>query len=150
MSEVERIEAVAAREIEFAGGRPVLQCRGELLPLEDEGGVLQELGLVRECGTERGGVPAPGMWVPESWADAGAGFDGERELTVMICLRAGAGGVRRVGMVVRRVLDVSAGTLLREDEMVCPGRVAMVKDRVTTVHREAVRPAEAPVLQEVA
>ena len=30
-------------QIEYAGGRPLLQYRGELLPLRDEGDVLPEL-----------------------------------------------------------------------------------------------------------
>ena len=37
---VERIESVPLERIEYAGGRMMLQYRGELLPLEDEGGVL--------------------------------------------------------------------------------------------------------------
>ena len=55
--------------------------------------------------------------------------------TIVICLRPGAGAPRRVGMVVRRVLDVSPGTLLPEDPELCSAQIAMVKDRVTTMHR---------------
>jgi hypothetical protein len=58
--------------------------------------------------------------------------------TVLICLRPGARGARRVGIVVRRVLDVSAGTLLEADEVLCEGRLAMVENRVTMVHSELV------------
>ncbi len=34
---VERIESVPLERIEYAGGRPLLQYRGELLPLKDAG-----------------------------------------------------------------------------------------------------------------
>ena len=40
---VERIESVPLEQIEHAGGRAMLQYRGELLPLDDEGDVLPEL-----------------------------------------------------------------------------------------------------------
>jgi hypothetical protein len=56
-------------------------------------------------------------------------------------------------MVVRRVLDVSAGTLLAVDPDLCEGQLAMVKDRVTTVHRDFAGQIGGPVeavLQEVA
>ena len=36
--------------------------------------------------------------------------DEPQKATVLICLRPGPSGARRVGLVVRRVLDVSAGT----------------------------------------
>ena len=39
---VERIESVTANEVEWVGGRLVLQYRGELLPLEDAGEVLRD------------------------------------------------------------------------------------------------------------
>ena len=42
LSAVERIESVPMSEIEYAGGRAVLQYRGELIPLEDEDDVLRE------------------------------------------------------------------------------------------------------------
>ena len=50
LSVVERIETVALRDVEYAGGKPLLQYRGELLPLLDAGGVLREL---RGVGTGR-------------------------------------------------------------------------------------------------
>ena len=40
---VERIESVPLSQIEYAGGRALLQYRGELLPLTDDGNVLAEL-----------------------------------------------------------------------------------------------------------
>ena len=73
--------------------------------------------------------------------------------TVLICLRPEAHGVRRVGMVVWRVLDVSAGRLLAANAAACEQQLAMVKDRVTTVHREFAQQAGKPqmaILKEVA
>ena len=133
---VERIESVPLGEVEFADGRAVLQYRGELLPLEDESEVLRELGA-RSAAAGETRVPAPGQWLPENQTAKGvagaASQDGDAA-TVLICLRPGRGGMKRVGMVVRRVLDVSAGRLLESDGGV-GGTLAMVKDRVTTMHR---------------
>ena len=68
--------------------RPLLQYRGELLPLEDEGGVLTGAG--------------------------GTGRSGERTVTVLICGERADGRTRgaRVGVVVRQVLDVATGDVL--------------------------------------
>lgn len=104
---VERIESVPLGRIEYAGGRPLLQYRGELLPLKDRGGVLDEL--------ERGG--------------------GEMLATVLICGRAERAG-QRSGMVVRQVLDVSDGILLDENTTIDGMDLALVKEKVTMVHRE--------------
>src|SRR5580692_8713900 len=87
---VERIESIALERIEYAGGRPLLQYRDELLPLKDHGNVLPDLEAMRQRGEE---VLA----------------------TVLICGDASRGGEQRVGMVVRQVLDVSTGTLLERD-----------------------------------
>ena len=125
LNAVDRIESVPMSEIEYAGGRAVLQYRGELIPLQDEDDVLRERS-------------AQG---------------GSATVTVLICLRHGAGGARRVGMVVRRVLDVSPGTLLAADEAASKLQLAMVKNRVTTVHHEfalRVDGTPAAVLSEVA
>jgi two-component system chemotaxis sensor kinase CheA len=117
LSAVERIETVPIHEIEYAGGRAVLQYRGELIPLEDEGNVLRALA-------EAEAIPSAGS----------AAKDGATA-TVLICLRPEAHGVRRMGMVVHRVLDVSAGRLLAADAAASDEQLAMVKERVTTVHR---------------
>ena len=102
---VERIESVPLERIEHAGGRTMLQYRGELLPLEDAGGVLQEISA--------GGVA-----------------------TVLICGERRASGVRRSGRVVRRVLDVTAGTWLKNsDGEVGDAGLALVNERVTAVCR---------------
>ena len=135
LSAVERIESVPLSEIEYAGGRAVLQYRGELLPLEDDGNVLHALA-------EAEATPSPGD----------AAKDGVTA-TVLICLRPEAHGARRVGMVVRRVLDVSAGRLLAADAAASEEQLAMVKNRVTTIHRGFAQQAGLPqtsILKEVA
>jgi two-component system chemotaxis sensor kinase CheA len=137
LSAVERIESVPLSEIEYAGGRAVLQYRGELLPLEDDGNVLHALAEA-----EAEATPSPGD----------AAKDGITA-TVLICLRPEAHGARRVGMVVRRVLDVSAGRLLAADAAASEEQLAMVKDRVTTIHRGFAQQAGLPqpsILKEVA
>jgi two-component system chemotaxis sensor kinase CheA len=132
LSAVERIESVPIHDIEYARGRAMLQYRGELLPLEDDDEVLQELSEATLTGTAE---------------------EEERVATVLICLRPGSQGSRRVGLVVRRVLDVSAGTPLAADLSVCDGQLAMVRDRVTAMHRNFAAPIDGPAnttLQEVA
>ena len=132
LSAVERIETVPLSEIEYAEGRALLQYRGELLPLEDDDEVLRELSAA-----------AVGVTAEE---------DEPQKATVLICLRPGPSGPRRVGLVVRRVLDVSAGTALAADTSVSDGQLAMVKNRVTPLHRNfaTVQSPEKPALQEVA
>lgn len=106
LSVVVRIESVALRDVEYAGDRALLQYCGELLPLEDRGGVLREL-------------------------------DVESTATVLICqseANAGRGGVRRMGMVVRRVVEVGNGDLMAANAEVCSERLAMVNGRLTVVH----------------
>jgi two-component system chemotaxis sensor kinase CheA len=135
LSAVERIESVPLSEIEYAGGRAVLQYRGELIPLEDDSNVLRALAKA------------------EATASAGDATEEGATATVLICLRPEARGVRRVGMVVRSVLDVSAGRLLAANAAACEQQLAMVKDRVTAVHREFARQAgkpQAAILKEVA
>jgi two-component system, chemotaxis family, sensor kinase CheA len=110
---VERIESVSLDRIEYAGGRPLLQYRGELLPLKDLGDVLPDLEAARQRGEE---VPA----------------------TVLICGEAGLGGEQRMGVVVRHVLDVSKGTLLEQDAAsnAMGVELALVKEKLTLVRRE--------------
>ena len=108
---VERIESVPLRKIEYAGGRALLQYRGELLPLIDDGHVLREL--------EAGETPGEDVLA-----------------TVLICGNAGAGGMSRTGIVVRQVLDVSAGAVLDKDEATGEMELAIVKEKLTRVHRD--------------
>jgi two-component system chemotaxis sensor kinase CheA len=109
---VERIESVSLERIEYAGGRPLLQYRGELLPLKDQGNVLPDLEAMRQRGED---VLA----------------------TVLICGDASRGGEQRVGMVVRQVLDVSTGTLLERDAVsnAAGMELALVKEKLTLVQR---------------
>lgn len=107
---VERIESVPLSQIEYANGRALLQYRGELLPLRDDGRVLDELEA----------------------ADAG---DEEAAATVLICGESGSKSGNRMGVVVRRVLDVSDGTLLEKDTAGGDAELALVNDRLTTVFR---------------
>ncbi len=105
---VERIETVPVREVEYAGGRALLQYRGELLPLMDSGGMLR---AAVESGVE------------------------EATVTVLICGQARGGqGRARLGMVVREVLDVASGELMERDVRVCAERLVMVNERLTVVH----------------
>ncbi|HEX7159311.1 MAG TPA: chemotaxis protein CheA [Edaphobacter sp.] len=104
---VERIESVPLEQIEYAGGKTLLQYRGELLPLSDDGHVLEQLG------------------------------DGGKEsATVLICCDVHKPNKRRMGVVVRRVLDVAPGSRLEKDEIAGDLELALVKEKLTTVHRE--------------
>ena len=109
---VERIETVSLDRIEYAGGRALLQYRGELLPLEDHGEMLLELERSQQQGEEV-------------------------QATVLIC--GTESGRQRAGMVVRRVLDVSAGTLLDREasnrEIGAEMELALVKEKLTLVRR---------------
>jgi two-component system chemotaxis sensor kinase CheA len=130
LSLVERIESVPISQVEFAGGKAVLQYRGEVLPIEDDGEVLGPLAARSRETTESQAL-----------------------VTILICLRPGTHGMSRTGMVVRQVLDITAGTLLAEDTAGFGNRLAMVKDRVTIVHRdftENLATQVAATLQEVA
>jgi len=121
---VERIESVPLTQVEYAGGRPMLQYRGELLTLRDEGGVLSELEAAQDRGEEV-------------------------SVTVLICGGSGNGEMQRTGMVVRRVLDVSGGTLLDKAASSGEMELALVKEKLTMVHREFSVKA-APAWKEVA
>jgi two-component system chemotaxis sensor kinase CheA len=150
LSAVERIESVPIDEIEYAGGRAVLQYRGEVIPLENSGGVLREMALGKETpddmGDERAKMGIAGLLrTGPQIADAtiiDAKIASPRAMaTVLICLRPEARGERRVGIIVQRVLDVSASTMLAKDAAACPAQLAMVNQRVTMVYREFSRPA---------
>lgn len=107
---VERIESVPLSQVEYANGRPLLQYRGELLPLRDDGRVLDEVEL------------------------AGGNLD-DVAATILICGEAGSKTGQRMGVVVRRVLDVSEGSLIQDDGAAGGGELALVKDRLTTIFR---------------
>ena len=108
LSSVERIETILLSAVEYIGGRAWLQYRGELLPLQDAGGVLCEL---QETGSEI-------------------------SLTVLICVRQRHGrdaGRQRIGMIVRSVVDVAHGELMEKNVQICDGRFARVGDLLTGV-----------------
>ncbi len=116
LSVIERIESVPAHTIERAAGRLVLQYRGELLLIEDASGTLLDTVL---------------------------GESAEEAVTVLICRRDAKS---KVGLVVRRVLDVADGALLEEDAQVCEGRLALVQNRLTLVRTSLTQAAyEMPV-----
>jgi two-component system chemotaxis sensor kinase CheA len=106
---VERIESVPLSQVEYANGRALLQYRGELLPLRDDGHVIEE------------------MYADGSLLDSAA--------TILICGEAGAANGQRLGVVVRRVLDVSEGVLIEGNDSTGNSELALVKDRLTTVFR---------------
>jgi two-component system chemotaxis sensor kinase CheA len=107
---VERIESVPLSQIEYANGRPLLQYRGELLQLRDDGRVLDEIETLQKQGEEAAA-------------------------TVLICGDARAKGTPRLGVVVRRVLDVSDGTVLEKDAANGEVDLALVKEKLTTIFR---------------
>jgi two-component system chemotaxis sensor kinase CheA len=107
---VERIESVPLSQIEYANGRALLQYRGELLPLRDDGQVLDEIEAMQQGGE-----------------DASA--------TVLICGSARNAASTRMGIVVRKVLDVSDGTLLENDAANGGMDLALVNEKLTTIFR---------------
>lgn len=111
---VERIETVPLRSVEYAGGEPLLQYRGELLRLEDKGGVLTE-------------------------AVALSGTEVDRTLTVLICeggTREDGRAGRRVGMVVRQVLDVAVGEVLPGGCSRSGSDLVLIKNAVLRLDRD--------------
>lgn len=104
---VERIESVPFSRIEYTNGRALLQYRGELLQLRDDGRVLDEFERLQ---------------------------DEEASATVLICGDPQTTS-SRMGIVVRKVLDVSDGTLLGKDAANGEMDLALVKERLTSIFR---------------
>jgi two-component system chemotaxis sensor kinase CheA len=104
---VERIESVPFSRIEYANGRALLQYRGELLQLRDDGHVLDEFETLQ---------------------------DEEASATILICGDPQTTS-SRMGIVVRKVLDVSDGTLLEKEAANGEMDLALVKERLTTIFR---------------
>lgn len=104
---VERIESVPFSRIEYANGRALLQYRGELLQLRDDGRVLDEFETLQ---------------------------DEEASATILICGDPQTTS-SRMGIVVRKVLDVSDGTLLEKEAANGEMDLALVKERLTTIFR---------------
>jgi len=105
--------AVPLHAVERIATVPIDQVEyaNEMPVLQYEGGVIpleDEGGLLTELDTARSGA------------------------TVLICMtREG----RRMGVVVKTVVDVCAGELLPMDAAVCSSPLARIKEKLTTVHR---------------
>jgi two-component system chemotaxis sensor kinase CheA len=145
---VERIERIPLGKVEYIENNPVMQYRGDLISLEDQGDILMEIKhrstLEDPCDLR---VTSPSGLVP-GWSESS-----EVLITVMICVRPAAPASKRFGIVVQRVLNVSAGTLLTEDAELGTSPLAMFEDRVATVRvppAVQVENREAVALQEVA
>ncbi|MGA2216848.1 MAG: chemotaxis protein CheW [Terracidiphilus sp.] len=105
LKDVLRIEQLPLSRIEYIGYRPVVNFEGQLLPVEDTGGILA----------------------------AGQGQDereGEAQIIVVICRE----GDRQVGIAVSHVLDVAAGgDLFEAGTSQHAGGVTLLRNRVTGV-----------------
>ena len=107
LADVLRIEQLPLSRIEYIAGRPVLNFEGQLLPVEDAGGVLD---------------PAEG--------DPAALGGSERKIIVVVCRE----GKRQVGIAVSHVLDVAAGgDLFEAGTSRRTGGVTLLKSRVTGI-----------------
>ena len=109
LADVLRIEQLPLARIEYVGYRPVLNFEGQLLPVEDSGGILAQAA---------GG------------ASQDAGFADSAQIIVVVC----RDGSRHVGIAVSHVLDVAAGSdLFEAGSGVQAGGVTMLKNRVIGV-----------------
>ena len=107
LADVLRIEQIPLSRIEYIGYRPVLNFQGQLMPVEDSGGVLAAAEA----------------------ASAGHS-DREAQIIVVVCRE----GNRHVGIAVSHVLDVAAGgDLFEAGTSQRTGGVTLLKDRVTGV-----------------
>jgi two-component system chemotaxis sensor kinase CheA len=107
LADVLRIEQLPLSRIEYIGYRPVLNFEGQLLPVEDSGGVLA--AAQGSDGTEDGS---------------------EKQIIVVVCRE----GNRQVGIAVSHVLDVAAGgDLFEAGTNQRTGGVTLLKQRVTGV-----------------
>jgi len=107
LKDVLRIEQLPISRIEYIGYRPVVNFEGQLLPVEDAGGILA---------AGQGQVQGQG--------------EGEAQIIVVICRE----GDRQVGIAVSHVLDVAAGgDLFEAGTSQHAGGVTLLKNRVTGV-----------------
>jgi two-component system chemotaxis sensor kinase CheA len=107
LANVLRIEQLSLERIEYVGNRPVLNFEGQLLPVEDAGGVLD---------AALSNPPAQGA--------------SKQQIIVVVCRE----GNRHVGIVVSHVLDVAAGSdLFQAGTDQRTGGVTLLKSRVTGV-----------------
>jgi two-component system, chemotaxis family, sensor kinase CheA len=135
LSAVERIESVPVCDVEFSRGQALLQSRGDVIALEDEGDLLQELRAAASGDRTKRTESSLGLRLAERWAASDCkGATVADEVTVLICFRPTDSGMKRCGVVVRRVLDIAAGVLVPDADPEAQGRLARVKNRLTTVH----------------
>ena len=107
LADVLRIEQLPLSRIEYIGYRPVLNFEGQLLPVEDSGGVLAA-----------------------AQNHNGAGAGAEEQIIIVVCRE----GNRHVGIAVSHVLDVAAGgDLFEAGTSQRTGGVTLLKNRVTGV-----------------
>jgi two-component system chemotaxis sensor kinase CheA len=107
LADVLRIEQLPLSRIEYIGERPVLNFEGQLLPVEDAGGVLAAAQSHRQS---------------ESAS--------EQKIIVVVCRE----GHRQVGIAVSHVLDVAAGgELFEAGSNQRTSGVTLLKSRVTGV-----------------
>jgi two-component system chemotaxis sensor kinase CheA len=107
LADVLRIEQLPLSRIEYIGYRPVLNFEGQLMPVEDSGGVL---------------AAAQG--------DSAAQGNDEAQIIVVVC----RDGNRHVGIAVSHVLDVASGSdLLESGTSQRTGGVTLLNERVTGV-----------------
>lgn len=114
LADVLRIEQLALSRIEYIGYRPVLNFEGQLLPVEDTGGVLS--AAAERMSAVQGGTEGEGSK--------------EAEVVVVVC----RDGNRHVGIAVSQVLDVAAGgDLFEAGSSQRTDGVTLLKSRVTGV-----------------
>jgi two-component system chemotaxis sensor kinase CheA len=107
LADVLRIEQLPLSRVEYIGYRPVLNFEGQLLPVEDAGGVLA---------------------AAQSNPDAESGS--EQQIIVVVCRE----GNRHVGIAVSHVLDVAAGgDLFEAGTTLRTTGVTLLKNHVTGV-----------------
>jgi two-component system chemotaxis sensor kinase CheA len=107
LADVLRIEQIPLSRIEYIGYRPVLNFEGQLMPVEDSGGVLAA-----------------------AEADPAAQGNREVKIIVVVCRE----GNRHVGIAVSHVLDVAAGgDLFEAGTTQRTGGVTLLLDRVTGI-----------------
>jgi two-component system chemotaxis sensor kinase CheA len=107
LADVIRIEQIPLSRIEYIGYRPVLNFEGQLMPVEDSGGVLAA-----------------------AEADPAVQANREGKIIVVVCRE----GNRHVGIAVSHVLDVAAGgDLFEAGTAQRTGGVTLLRDRVTGI-----------------
>ncbi len=125
---VERIETVSMQLVEFADGRPLLQYRGSLLPLEDRCGVLAEL---RSQGPDAMATIVICTGRPVGQVQVRTAIRTGKKRSVKAEDKAASGAATgRVGIVVRRVMDVAEGEFMDETVSRGDGCLVLVGGRV--------------------